>query len=133
MASPSPFRRCGSLAAVVFGICLPGVVPAAAAAPLPYPQALTAADAAAHAVLARAGREACLRGKLTGALLGLSFSCEASGRRSPLCALADRAVVVTPMTLAFMDQTAQQLLELIGGSASVPGAAGSAAAGAARP
>lgn len=86
---------------------------AAAAAPLPFPQAVANSEAAARAVLARAGRESCLRGKLTRALLGLSGSCEASGTRTPLCALADKAVVVTPMTLTFMDETSQQLLDLI--------------------
>lgn len=86
---------------------------AASAAPLPYPQAVVNSEAAAKAVLARAGRESCLRGKLTRALLGLSNSCEASGTRNPLCSLADKAVVVTPMSLAFMDQTSQQLLDLI--------------------
>lgn len=86
---------------------------AAAAAPLPFSQAVANSEAAAKAVLARAGRETCLRGKLTRALLGLSNSCEASGTRNPLCSLADKAVVVTPMSLAFMDETAQQLLDLI--------------------
>ena len=49
----------------------------------------------------------------TRALLGLSSSCEASGTRTALCSLADKAVVVTPMSLAFMDETSQQLLDLI--------------------
>lgn len=86
---------------------------AATAAPLPYPQAVANSDAAARAVLARAGRETCLRGKLTRALLGLSDSCAASGMTNPLCSLADKAVVVTPMSLSFMDETSQQLLDLI--------------------
>ncbi len=86
---------------------------AASAAPLAYPQAVVNSEAAARAVLARAGRETCLRGKLTRALLGLSSSCEASGTRNPLCSLADKAVVVTPMSLAFMDETSEQLLEMI--------------------
>ncbi len=91
---------------------------AASAAPLPLPQAVANSETAARAVLARAGRETCLRGKLTRALLGLSSSCEASGTRDPLCSLADKAVVVTPMSLAFMDETSHQLLDLIhpGGS-----------------
>lgn len=89
------------------------------AAPLPYPQAVSDTDQAARAVLARAGVESCLRGKLTRALLGLSSSCEASGTSNPLCSLADKAVVVTPMSLAFMDATSRQLLELIN-----PGVAG---------
>lgn len=86
---------------------------AVSASPLPYPKAVANADVAARAVLARAGRETCLRGKLTRALLGLSNSCEASGTRNALCSLADKAVVVTPMSLSFMDDTSHQLLELI--------------------
>jgi hypothetical protein len=79
---------------------------------LPYPEAVRFSRLAAEAVLARGGAETCLRGKITRALLGLSASCEASGERNPLCTLADKAVVVTPMSLAFMDETAHQLLEL---------------------
>lgn len=86
---------------------------AVSAAPLSYSQAVVNTDAAARAVLARAGRETCLRGKLTRALLGLSSSCEVSGTRNALCSLADKAVVVTPMSLTFMDDTSHQLLELI--------------------
>ena len=86
---------------------------AASAAPPAYPQAVANSEAAARAVLARAGRESCLRGKLTRALLELSNSCEASGTRNSLCSLADKAVVVTPMSLTFMDDTSHQLLELI--------------------
>jgi len=83
------------------------------AASLPYPEAVGKARLAAEAVLQRAGRESCLRGKLNRALLKLSESCEASGQSSsPLCSLSDRAVVVTPMSLSFMDATSKQLLEL---------------------
>ncbi|MEB3255579.1 MAG: hypothetical protein VKJ05_04230, partial [Synechococcaceae cyanobacterium] len=80
-------------------------------------------------VLARAGRESCLRGKLTNALLGLSRSCEHEARPdASLCSLADRAVVVTPMSLAFMDETARELLRLM-----APGTPVSAAPGGALP
>lgn len=103
-------RRTSPLAA--FGAALLATS-VAHAAPLPYPQAVVNSEAAAKAVLARAGRESCLRGKLTRALLGLSNSCEVSGTRNPLCSLADKAVVVTPMSLLFMDETSQQLLDLI--------------------
>jgi len=85
---------------------------AGSAGSLPYPAAVSNSRIAAEAVLDRAGAETCLRGKLTKALLGLSASCEAAGERTPLCSLADKAVVVTPMTLSFMDDTARQLLEL---------------------
>lgn len=94
--------------------------PGACAATLPYPEAVERSGVAARAVLARAGRESCLRGKLTNALLGLSSSCEKEARRDPLCSLADRAVVVTPMTLAFMDDTSRQLLRLIAPGSPVP-------------
>jgi hypothetical protein len=98
---------------------------AASAAPPAYPQAVANSEAAARAVLARAGRESCLRGKLTRALLELSNSCEVSGTRNALCSLADKAVVVTPMSLTFMDDTSHQLLDLIrpGGSANQASAA----------
>ncbi len=103
-------------------------LPASAETP-PYPKAVEFASKSAHAVLTRAGRETCLRGKLTKALLGLSNSCDAAGMKSPLCRLADKAVIVTPMSLAFMDQTSRQLLDLIaGGSGVVAPAAGIPAA-----
>lgn len=86
--------------------------PAACAAPLPYPEAVAEGRTAAMAVLAGAGRESCLRGKLTKALLVLSDSCSASRQAGPLCELADQAVVVTPMSLAFMRETAGRLLAL---------------------
>jgi hypothetical protein len=78
----------------------------------PYPEAVRKSQEAARAVLARSGTESCLRGKLNRALLGLAASCAAAGERSPLCELADRAVVVTPMSLSFLDETARQLLAL---------------------
>jgi hypothetical protein len=98
--------------------------PPACAATLPYPEAVERSGTAARAVLARAGRESCLRGKLTNALLSLSTSCEREARRDPLCALADRAVVVTPMTLAFMDDTSRELLRLLAPGAPAPAAPG---------
>ena len=90
---------------------------------MPLDQAVLKGRQAAEAILDRAGPETCLRGKLNRALLGLSASCEAAGVKDPLCALADKAVVVTPMSLDFMDQTARQLLEL-----SSPATAGASAA-----
>ena len=99
--------------------------PASCAALLPYPEAVARTDQAARAVLARAGRESCLRGKLTNALLGLSRSCEHEALPDPsLCSLADRAVVVTPMSVAFMDDTSRELLRLIGGAPAPAGVSG---------
>ncbi|AFY28708.1 hypothetical protein [Cyanobium gracile] len=98
---------------------------------LPYAEAVSRTHTAAEAVLAGAGAESCLRGKLTNALLGLSSSCEAKGERNPLCQLADKAVVVTPMTLAFMRDTSTRLLALIDGDA--PRAAASASPDPAQP
>ena len=83
----------------------------------PYPEAVAFTRKAAQAVLNQDGRESCLRGKLTKALLKLSDSCDASGQRNALCALASKAVVVTPMSLTFMEDTSRQLLELSGGEA----------------
>ncbi|MCX5966747.1 MAG: hypothetical protein NTV57_03690 [Cyanobacteria bacterium] len=120
------------LALAPLGLVCLGVGPLralpAAAETLTYPKAVAFADTSAHAVLARAGRETCLRGKLTKALLGLSNSCEASGTTSPLCRLADKAVIVTPMSLAFMDQTSRQLLDLIAGGTGAIAPAGAAPA-----
>lgn len=85
---------------------------ACAAPPLPYAEAVARGRLAASAVLAGAGAESCLRGKLTRALLSLSDSCAAAAEAGPLCSLADRAVVVTPMSLAFLRETASRILEL---------------------
>ena len=78
--------------------------------PVPYPEAVERSRLAAKAVLERRGAEACLRGKLTGALLALSASCEAEARHTPLCALAERAVVSSDWRLATMDATALAIL-----------------------
>ena len=86
--------------------------PEAKAGPLPYPEAVAQGRQAANAVLSGDGAESCLRGKITRALLTLSDSCSAAADRGPLCALADRAVVVTPMSLGFMHDTARQILAL---------------------
>lgn len=80
---------------------------------IPYPEAVQVARKAAQAVLARGGKESCLRGKLTNALLGLSASCDRAGQRNALCDLADKAVVQLHWPLAFMDETSQELLDLI--------------------
>ena len=102
-----------SLPAGLLALLVLGLPQTGRAAALPYPEAVSKARVAAEAVLHRAGREYCLRGKLNRALLQLSASCEASGQSStPLCSLADKAVVVTPMNLTFMDATSKQLLEL---------------------
>ena len=80
---------------------------------IPFDQAVERSRLAAEAVIHRRGKETCLRGKLTNALLGLSASCEATGQRGGLCALADQAVVQTGWSMAFMDTTALQVLDLI--------------------
>lgn len=98
-----------------FGVVSPPLLalpPAACAAPLPYPEAVAQGRKAASAVLARAGAESCLRGKLTRALLKLSESCAAAGDRGALCSFAAHAVVVTPMSLAFLRETADRILAL---------------------
>jgi hypothetical protein len=118
MASPLPQPRFCPAALLVLGglagvpLALP---PAATAGPLPYPAAVAQGRQAANAVLSGDGAESCLRGKITAALLQLSESCAAAGQAGPLCALADRAVVVTPMGLPFMEDTARQVLELSSG------------------
>jgi Tfp pilus assembly protein PilX len=83
-----------------------------AKAAIPYAQAVIESRKAAQAVLDHAGSETCLRGKLTKVLLRLSASCEAAAQHNALCKLADKAVVVTPMSLTFMEETAHQLIDL---------------------
>ena len=80
---------------------------------LPLAEAVQRSRLAAEAVIHRRGKETCLRGKLTNALLGLSASCEVASQKDGLCALADQAVVQVGWSLAFMDSTAQQVLDLI--------------------
>ena len=84
----------------------------ACSAPLPYGEAVAKGRQAATAVLAGAGAETCLRGKITRALLGLADSCTAAAEHGPLCVLAEQAVVVTPMSRAFMRDTSRQILAL---------------------
>lgn len=105
---------------------------------LPLAEALQRSREAAETVLERGGRESCLRGKLTNALVGLSASCAAQNGAGPICALAHRAAVRTSWTLAFMDSTSRELLRLLAaGDAAATSAAGptaeAAAAGAATP
>jgi hypothetical protein len=83
-----------------------------AKAAIPYAQAVIESRKAAQAVLDHAGSETCLRGKLTKVLLRLSASCEAAAQHNALCKLADKAVVVTPMSQTFMEETARQLIDL---------------------
>jgi len=93
-----------------------GVIQPACAAES-YPEAVQFSRQAARAVLNQEGRETCLRGKLTKALLRLSDSCDATRQSNPLCTLAGKAAVVTPMSLTFMEETSRQLLELSSGDA----------------
>ncbi|MFM8277856.1 MAG: hypothetical protein ACKN89_12890 [Cyanobium sp.] len=119
---PLPLRLAAARPLALCLLVLLGAAPGASAATLPYPEAVNKARRAAEAVLQRAGRETCLRGKLNRALLQLSASCEASGQSSsPLCSLSDKAVVVTPMSLGFMDATAKQLLDLSAPPPAAPG------------
>ena len=104
----------GSVQAAVMG----------AAPARPYAEAVAASRTAAKAVLARQGRQSCLIGKLTNALLSLSSSCEAAAQRGALCRLADQAAATTRWSMDFTDATARSVLELSGsGSAGSPAAA----------
>ncbi len=96
-------------------IAAAGAGPSPACAADPFPEAVAFSRKAAQAVLNQEGRETCLRGKLTKALLKLSDSCDAAGQRNALCTLAGKAVVETPMSLTFMEDTSRKLLELSGG------------------
>jgi hypothetical protein len=104
----------GSVQAAVMG----------AAPARPYAEAVAVSRTAAKAVLARQGRQSCLIGKLTNALLSLSSSCEAAAQRGALCRLADQAAATTRWSMDFTDATARSVLELSGsGSAGSPAAA----------
>jgi hypothetical protein len=81
-----------------------------AASPLPYPVAVERSRQAARAVLERRGTESCLRGKLSGALLVLSASCEAEAHQTPLCALAEQAAVTSDWRSATMDASSRAIL-----------------------
>ncbi|MEB3303854.1 MAG: hypothetical protein VKK99_04590 [Cyanobacteriota bacterium] len=123
LAGLSVFARVSGLSG--FGLLASGVAAMASVAAVgslqptcaaeSYPEAVAFSRKAAHAVLNQEGRETCLRGKLTKALLKLSDSCDATGQSNALCKLASKAAVVTPMSLTFMEDTSRQLLDLSGG------------------
>lgn len=81
-----------------------------AASPIPYPVAVERSRQAARAVLERRGTESCLRGKLSGALLVLSASCEAEVRQTPLYALAEQVAVTSDWRSATMDASSKAIL-----------------------
>ncbi|MEB3257533.1 MAG: hypothetical protein VKN83_04340 [Cyanobacteriota bacterium] len=119
LARISRFSLVGALASGVAALASVAAVGATqpACAAESYPEAVQFSRQAARAVLNQDGRETCLRGKLTKALLNLSDSCDATRQSNPLCALAGKAAVVTPMSLTFMEETSRQLLELSSGEA----------------
>jgi hypothetical protein len=112
----SVFGALASGVAALASVAAMGVAQPACAADS-YPEAVQFSRQAAKAVLNQEGRETCLRGKLTKALLKLSDSCDATGQTNSLCTLAGKAAVVTPMSLTFMEDTSRQLLELSAGEA----------------
>lgn len=124
MANVSRLSVVGVLSSGVAALASVGAIGAAqpACAADPYPEAVAFSRTAAKAVLNQDGRETCLRGKLTKALLKLSDSCEATGQKTSLCTLASKAAVVTPMSLTFMEDTSRQLLDLSAKDPAVQGA-----------
>jgi hypothetical protein len=76
----------------------------------PLPRGGGAQSPGARAVLERRGTESCLRGKLSGALLVLSASCEAEARQTPLCALAEQVAVTSDWRSATMDASSKAIL-----------------------
>ncbi|MCT0223581.1 hypothetical protein [Synechococcus sp. CS-1328] len=112
---PSPSRSAGLVlvfAASVLSLVRPGQAAPMGLGPVDsYPAAIQQTRQAAEAVLSHAGKESCLRGKLTNALLKLSASCSAAGRQGGACELADRAIVVTPWSVPFMETTSRALLD----------------------
>lgn len=87
-------------------------VPLRADAELSYPQAILKAKEAADAVLGRTGTEGCLQGKLMNAMVALSYSCDAAGKKNNVCNLADNFIMAGVPPLAQMDDVSQQFLKL---------------------
>ena len=115
LAFPGRFNarsiQTGLLALLAVGWHLPALAGVmGAVSPVPYPVAVERSRQAARAVLERRGTESCLRGKLSGALLVLSASCEAEARQTPLCALAEQAAVTSDWQSATMDASSRAIL-----------------------
>jgi hypothetical protein len=88
------------------------IVPLRADAELLYPQAILKAKEAADAVLGRTGTEGCLQGKLMNAMVALSYSCDAAGKKNNVCNFADNFIMAGVLPLAQMDDASQQFLKL---------------------
>jgi len=88
------------------------LVPLRADAELLYPQAILKAKEAADSVLSRTGTEGCLQGKLMNAMVALSYSCDASGKKNNVCNFADNFITAGVLPLAQMDDASQQFLKL---------------------
>jgi hypothetical protein len=88
------------------------IVPLRADAELLYPQAILKAKEAADSVLGRTGTEGCLQGKLMNAMVALSYSCDASGKKNNVCNFADNFITAGVLPLAQMDDASQQFLKL---------------------
>ena len=84
----------------------------------PYPEASAGAVKAAEAVIAEGGSEECLRGKLSNAMVRLSNSCDAAGRSSSVCELAnDIAGQESELSMGEMLSTSEKLLQMLGDEA----------------
>ena len=88
------------------------LVPLHADAELAYPQAILKAKEAADAVLGRTGTEGCLQDKLMNAMVSLSYSCDAAGKRNNVCNFADNFIMAGVPPLAQIDDVSQQFLKL---------------------
>lgn len=89
--------------------------PAGAALAVPGPtwsEALSEGRQAAEAVLGRTGSETCLQGKLMNAMVSVSDSCDADGRRSTLCTMAEDFIVGGVVPLSDMDVVSKRFLKL---------------------
>lgn len=84
----------------------------------PYPEASAGAVKAAEAVIGEGGSEECLRGKLSNAMVRLSISCDAAGRSSSVCELAnDIAGQESELSMGEMLSTSETLLQMFGDEA----------------
>lgn len=99
------------LLAILTGLALPAGTALAVPGPT-WPEALNEGRQAAEAVLGRTGSETCLQGKLMNAMVSMSDSCDADGRRSTLCTMAEDFIVGGVVPLSDMDVVSKRFLKL---------------------
>jgi hypothetical protein len=88
---------------------------------VPFEQASSDAATAANAVLKQAGKEECLRGKLSNAIVQLSNSCDVAGLSSSFCLMASSiAGEDNDLSMGEMMTASKQLLLMLEPSTTTP-------------